>query len=130
MRAWRAAAVFALLCGAAWAQENPEDDVRQHFDLVASRATAIFQAAGSIDERLKDQGATLHPQIVALRMRVDGAIREARVAMDKGANGRRRKRSQARGRPARQVRGQNGMELSYAVRHFLLGGRQPDRSDH
>ena len=82
MRAVNVLAVFALACGLGLAQEK-EADVREHFDLVATRATAIFQSAGSIDERLKDQGATLHPQLAALRMRADVAIRAARAALDK-----------------------------------------------
>ncbi len=55
---------------------------KHHFDLVASRASANFRSADSIDARLSEDGAVLHPRLAGLRMRIEAALSEARYDMD------------------------------------------------
>jgi hypothetical protein len=55
---------------------------KHHFDLVAIRASANFRSADSIDARLAEDGAVLHPRLVTLRMRIEAALSEARYEMD------------------------------------------------
>jgi hypothetical protein len=50
--------------------------------LVATRAIAYFRSADSIEENLKEQGATLHPDIVSLRLRLEAAMDETDKAID------------------------------------------------
>jgi ElaB/YqjD/DUF883 family membrane-anchored ribosome-binding protein len=57
---------------------------RQHFGLVATRATANFKSADNIEERLKAQGSTLHPSLVTLRLRIEAALDKAEAALGKG----------------------------------------------
>lgn len=53
------------------------------FGQVATRATANFRSADSIEERLKAQGSTLHPSLVTLRLRIEGALDKAEAALGK-----------------------------------------------
>jgi ElaB/YqjD/DUF883 family membrane-anchored ribosome-binding protein len=78
-------AVSALLLEApVAAQETPQQrDARHHIDLTAIRAVANFRSADSIDARLQQSGAVLHPQLTALRMRIEAALSEARFEMDR-----------------------------------------------
>ncbi len=93
----RVALLAALLVvGPAMAQDAPPapaanpktaarlKDARHRFDLVATRAVANFRSADSIAERLKADGATLHPQLIALRLQIEAALDETQVALDKG----------------------------------------------
>jgi hypothetical protein len=65
------------------AQETPElREARHHFDLAATRAAANFRSSDSIDARLHKDGAVLHPQLTALRLRIEAALSEARFEMD------------------------------------------------
>ena len=50
----------------------------------ATRAIANFRAAESIEARLADQGATLHPQLIALRLRIEASLDMAQAALEKG----------------------------------------------
>lgn len=81
----RTLAIFALACGAALAQEpDGPREARNRFDLVATRAAAYQRSADSIEWRLNQEGATLHPEIVALRARIGAALNQARAALDHG----------------------------------------------
>jgi hypothetical protein len=67
------------------AQDRPtQRDTKRRFGQVATRAIANFRAADSIERRLNDDGASLHPQLIALRMRVEASLEETRAAMDNG----------------------------------------------
>jgi hypothetical protein len=48
---------------------------------VAARATANFRSADSIEARLEAEGATLHPEVVTLRVRIEMALDEARESL-------------------------------------------------
>jgi hypothetical protein len=67
------------------AQDRPtQRATKRRFGLVATRAIANFRAADSIERRLNDDGASLYPQLIALRMRVGASLEETRAAMDNG----------------------------------------------
>ena len=50
--------------------------------LVATRAGANFRSADSIEANLNAHGRSLHPQIVALRLRIEAALDQAKKAID------------------------------------------------
>jgi hypothetical protein len=76
---WMACLAAATLA----AQETPDQrEARHHFVLVSTRAAANFRSADSIDARLHADGAVLHPQLIALRLRIEAALSEARFDMD------------------------------------------------
>ena len=56
-------------------------EVRHHFDLAATRAAANFHSLDSIEANLDEQGAVLHPQFSALRLRIETALHEAGAAI-------------------------------------------------
>ncbi len=56
-------------------------EARHRFVLVASRATALFASADSIEGSLRADGSTLHPQTIALRLRIKSALDEADAAI-------------------------------------------------
>lgn len=58
-------------------------EMRHRLGLVATRAIAYFRSADSIEENLKEQGATLHPDIVVLRLRLEAALDETEKATDR-----------------------------------------------
>jgi ElaB/YqjD/DUF883 family membrane-anchored ribosome-binding protein len=61
-----------------------EKEARLRFGQVATRAVAHFRAADSIEAGLREDGATLHPQLIELRLRIEAALDETQAAMDKG----------------------------------------------
>jgi len=67
-----------------------QKDVKRRLALVATRAIANFRSADSIEANLNARGQSLHPQIVALRLRIEAALDEAQKAVDQtdpaGAN--------------------------------------------
>ena len=63
-------------------QTQPQKDAQRRLGLIATRAIANFQSADSIEANLKAQGHSLHPQIVALRLRIEAALDEAQKAID------------------------------------------------
>lgn len=74
--------IACLMAATLAAQETGEQrEARHHFDLVATRAAANFRSADSIDARLQQDGAVLHPRLTALRMRIEAALSEARFQM-------------------------------------------------
>ena len=61
---------------------QPQKDAQRRLGLVATRAIANFRSADSIEANLIAQGHSLHPQIVALRLRIEAALDEAQKAID------------------------------------------------
>jgi hypothetical protein len=79
-----ALAVTAALAAQQAPRESPElREAKHHLDLAAIRAAANFRSSDSIDGRLRKEGQVLHPQLTALRMRVEAALSEARYEMDR-----------------------------------------------
>jgi hypothetical protein len=63
-------------------QTQPQKDAQRRLGLTATRAIANFRSADSIEANLNAQGHSLHPQIVALRLRIEAALDEAQKAVD------------------------------------------------
>jgi hypothetical protein len=61
-----------------------QKDTRRRFGQIATRAAANFHAADSIEQRLRAEGASLHPQLISLRLRIQSSLEESRAAMDSG----------------------------------------------
>src|SRR5215472_9677433 len=57
-------------------------EVRHRLGLIATRAIANFHSMDSIEENLRDLGAVLHPDLVALRGRIEAALNDADAASD------------------------------------------------
>ena len=64
------------------AQTTAQKDAQLRLGLLATRALANFQSADSIEANLNRHGQTLHPQTVALRLRIEAALDEAQKASD------------------------------------------------
>ena len=85
-----------LALGITWAQDAPspqapaqsqtqaQKDARRRLGLLATHAIANFRSADSIEANLNARGLSLHPQIVALRLRIQAALGEAQKAVDHG----------------------------------------------
>ena len=82
---------FLGVAGAACAQNAPAPapctaspaairEMRHQLGLVATRAIAYFRSADSIEESLEEHGATLHPDIVSLGLRLEAALDETEKA--------------------------------------------------
>lgn len=85
MRLAKLLACALLALGPLAAADSPElAEAKHKFGLLATRAVANFKSADTIEARLKAQGATLHPQTIALRMRVEAALDETQADLDKG----------------------------------------------
>ena len=65
-------------------QAQLQKDAKLRLGLLATRAIANFRSADSIEANLNAQGLSLHPQIVALRLRIEAALDEAQKAVDHG----------------------------------------------
>jgi hypothetical protein len=77
--------VSLLALGPMMAQDPAQlKDARHRLDLVATRAIANFRSADSIERRLNADGATLHPELTVLRLRIEAALDETQSALDKG----------------------------------------------
>jgi hypothetical protein len=63
-------------------QTQAQKDAQRRLGLLATRATANFRSADSIEANLNARGLSLHPQIVALRLRIEAALDEAQKAVD------------------------------------------------
>lgn len=75
----------ALLCFSLQAQDAPTAKETQHrLRLIATRATAWFQSADTIDGSLRRDGHTLHPALLALRMRIEAALEDAQADLQDG----------------------------------------------
>jgi ElaB/YqjD/DUF883 family membrane-anchored ribosome-binding protein len=66
----------------AHSKSQPQKDVQRRLGLIATRAVANFRSADSIEANLNESGHSLHPQIVALRLRIEAALDEAQKAVD------------------------------------------------
>lgn len=84
MKAARILLAFSCVFGAALAEDAPlsKRDLNKRLGLVATRAIANFRSADSIDNNLKAMGVTLHPQLVSLRLRIEGSLDRAEAAID------------------------------------------------
>jgi hypothetical protein len=91
MKAARIALLLTGALGAALAQgvgKAPEPaaamrDVRHREGLAATRTIAYFRSLDSIEENLNSLGVTLHPQLVSLRMRIEGALNNVDEALER-----------------------------------------------
>src|SRR5215813_6468229 len=63
------------------ATPQPRKDTERRLALLATRAIANFRSADSIAANLNARGYFLHPQIVALRLRIEAALDEAQKAV-------------------------------------------------
>jgi hypothetical protein len=61
---------------------QPQKDAQRRLGLLATRAIANFRSADSIEANLNERGLSLHPQISALRLRIEAALDEAQKAVD------------------------------------------------
>jgi hypothetical protein len=66
------------------AKSEPEKDAKKRLGLIATRAIANFRSADSIEANLGARGETIHPQLAALRLRIEAALDEAQTAVDHG----------------------------------------------
>jgi hypothetical protein len=57
-------------------------EVRHREGLVATRAIAYFHSMDSIEENLDSLGATLHPELVSLRLRIEAALNNTDEALE------------------------------------------------
>jgi hypothetical protein len=63
-------------------QTREQREARHHFDLTATRAAANFRSADSIEANLRRDGQVLHPQLIALRLRIEAELSEAHFELD------------------------------------------------
>ncbi len=63
-------------------QTQAQKDAKRRLGLLATRAEANFRSADSIEANLNARGLSLHPQIVALRLRIEAALDDAQKAVD------------------------------------------------
>jgi hypothetical protein len=63
-------------------QSKPQKDAQRRLGLLATRAIANFHSADSIEANLNARGLSLHPQIAALRLRIEAALDEAQKAVE------------------------------------------------
>jgi len=67
------------------AQDTPTAKETQHrLRLIGTRANAYFQSADAIDASLRANGNTLHPELIALRMRIEAALDDAQADIQSG----------------------------------------------
>ena len=88
MKTARLLFVLAILLAPAVAQDAPparnstaKRDMNRRLGLVATRAIANFRSADAIENNLKSHGATLHPDLVSLRLRIESSLDEAEAAI-------------------------------------------------
>jgi hypothetical protein len=65
----------------------PEKEARLRFSNAAAQASARFQAAESVEARLRDRGDALHPGITVLRAQIEAALDEANAALGRNEAG-------------------------------------------
>jgi outer membrane murein-binding lipoprotein Lpp len=70
-----------VLAGIALAGEPDLRGAKRRFMFVSTRAIANFRAVDSIEQRLRDRGLVLHPQLIALRLRIEAALDETDAAL-------------------------------------------------
>jgi hypothetical protein len=59
-----------------------QKDAQKRLGLIATRAIANFHSADSIEANLNRHGQSLHPQTIALRLRIEAALDAAQKAID------------------------------------------------
>ena len=64
-----------------FAADKPERRLRVEFDELAARATAILEVVHDAELNLADRGLSLHPDILAARNSVEGAMDDAEKAL-------------------------------------------------
>jgi hypothetical protein len=70
--------------GVAAAQEQlTMKELKLEMGQTATRAVGNFRSADSIEANLRAQNAVLHPQLTALRLRVEAALDEAEAALER-----------------------------------------------
>lgn len=88
MRPWQKLAVLLLLAGSLPGQDAvipaTARALRLRFGNAATRALANFRSADSIEDNLRAHGNTLHPTLIALRLRIEAALDEGEAALNKG----------------------------------------------
>jgi len=57
-------------------------EMRNRLGLVATRAIANFHSAESIEEHLRAEGQTLHPDLVRLRLNIESELDQADAAIN------------------------------------------------
>jgi len=62
-----------------------QDKVQERFDNVAALAAAYLDSAESIEWRLNQDGATLHPETIALCSRITASLNRAQDAIHRGS---------------------------------------------
>jgi ElaB/YqjD/DUF883 family membrane-anchored ribosome-binding protein len=65
-------------------QAQAQKDAKKRLGLLATRAISNFHSADSIEASLSQEGLSLHPQLVSLRLRIEAALDEAQTAVDHG----------------------------------------------
>ena len=88
----RILAAIALLAGGAAAQQNATapappaaaKEMRHRLNMIATRAMANFRSADSIEQSLGARGFALHPQLVALRLRIESSLDDAEAEIGQG----------------------------------------------
>ena len=63
-------------------QPDKTKEVRHRLGLVATRAIANFRSADSIEERLRAEGMSLHPDLVGLRLNIESELDRADAAIE------------------------------------------------
>jgi hypothetical protein len=58
--------------------------MRHRLMLIATRAVGYFMSSDSIEARLREEGLSLHPDIIVLRARLQGTLAEANAAIEQG----------------------------------------------
>jgi hypothetical protein len=64
--------------------QTPAKDARHQLMLASTRAEANFRVADALDWRLRDQGLMLHAQLIAMRLRIQATLNDARAAFEEG----------------------------------------------
>ncbi len=70
-----------LATGMAVAGEADLPEAKHRLMLISTRAVANFRAADHIEQRLRDRGLVLHPELTALRLRIEAALDECDAAI-------------------------------------------------
>jgi len=77
--------IFFVVAALAWAEDDADTrKARERFGLTASRAIALLHSADSIAANLEARGATLHPDLIAMRQNIERLLDRAEAALDKG----------------------------------------------
>jgi hypothetical protein len=84
MRLLRAILFFAVLAPVIAQDGSALKETRNRLHLIATRAIANFRSSETIEARLRQEGNSLHPRILAIRMRLEAALDDAEAALKAG----------------------------------------------